>query len=36
MKTNKSMSCFVILRMYGPLQIWINKKWRPSEIELMK
>ncbi len=25
---------FVALRMYGPLQAWIDKTWRPSEIEL--
>jgi hypothetical protein len=24
---------FTILRMYGPLDPWINKTWRPSEIE---
>lgn len=27
-------SWFVILRMYGPLEPWINKTWRPGEIEL--
>jgi hypothetical protein len=27
---------FVILRMYGPLEPWLNKTWRPSEIELAK
>ena len=27
---------FIILRMYGPLQAWIDKTWRPSEIELVK
>jgi hypothetical protein len=26
---------FTILRMYGPLEPWINKTWRPSEIELV-
>jgi hypothetical protein len=26
----------VILRMYGPLEPWLNKTWRPSEIELQK
>jgi hypothetical protein len=26
----------VILRMYGPLEPWLNKTWRPSEIELVK
>jgi hypothetical protein len=29
-------SWFVILRMYGPLEPWINKTWRPGEIELVK
>lgn len=24
---------FVILRLYGPLQAWFDKKWRPGEIE---
>jgi len=27
---------FVALRMYGPLEPWIEKTWRPSEIELVK
>ena len=31
---NKSWFC--ILRMYGPLEPWINKTWRPGEIELVK
>ena len=25
-----------ILRLYGPLQAWFDKTWRPSEIELVK
>lgn len=29
-------SWFTILRMYGPLEPWINKTWRPSEIELVE
>ena len=24
---------FVILRLYGPLEAWFNKTWRPGEIE---
>ena len=28
-------SWFVILRMYGPLEPWINKTWRPGNIELV-
>jgi hypothetical protein len=27
---------FVVLRMYGPLQPWIDKTWRPGEIELIE
>ena len=27
---------FVALRMYGPLEPWIYKTWRPGEIELVK
>jgi hypothetical protein len=27
---------FMILRLYGPLDPWFNKTWRPGEIELMK
>ena len=27
---------FVALRLYGPLQPWIDKTWRPSEIELVQ
>jgi hypothetical protein len=26
----------VIPRLYGPLEAWYNKTWRPGEIELMK
>ncbi len=29
-------SWFCILRMYGPLEPWIDKTWRPGEIELVK
>jgi hypothetical protein len=29
-------SWFTILRMYGPLAPWIDKTWRPSEIELLE
>lgn len=27
---------FMILRLYGPLEPWFDKTWRPSEIELVK
>ena len=36
LQTNRDKSWFVILRMYGPLEPWINKTWRPGEIELVK
>ena len=29
-------SWFIIFRAYGPLQPWIDKTWRPSELELVK
>ncbi|MDW5288931.1 DUF1254 domain-containing protein [Formosa sp. PL04] len=36
LQTLPGKSWFSILRMYGPLEPWINKTWRPSEIELVK
>ena len=27
---------FIVLRLYGPLQPWFDKTWRPGEIELVK
>lgn len=36
LQTIPGKSWFVILRMYGPLEPWIDKSWRPSEIELVK
>jgi hypothetical protein len=33
LQTVPGKSWFVILRMYGPLEPWLNKTWRPSEIE---
>jgi len=27
---------FMILRLYGPLEPWFNKTWRPGEIELLQ
>jgi hypothetical protein len=27
---------FAILRLYGPLEPWFEKTWRPGEIELVK
>jgi hypothetical protein len=36
LQTVPGKSWFVILRMYGPLEPWINKTWRPGEIEPVK
>jgi hypothetical protein len=36
LQTVAGKSWFVILRMYGPLEPWLNKTWRPSEIGLVK
>lgn len=36
LQTLPGKSWFAILRMYGPLEPWINKTWRPSEIELVQ
>jgi hypothetical protein len=33
LQTVPGKSWFAILRMYGPLEPWLNKTWRPSEIE---
>lgn len=33
LQTIPGKSWFTILRMYGPLEPWINKSWRPGEIE---
>ncbi|MGA9394402.1 MAG: hypothetical protein WCA83_02825 [Azonexus sp.] len=27
---------FMILRLYGPLEPWFDKSWRPGEVELQK
>ncbi len=35
-QTISGKSWFVAFRMYGPLEAWINKTWRPGEIEMMK
>ena len=36
LQTIPGKSWFGALRMYGPLEAWIDKTWRPSEIELVK
>jgi hypothetical protein len=33
-QTVPSKGWFVVLRLYGPLEPWFNKTWRPGEIEL--
>lgn len=27
---------FMILRLYGPLEPWFDKSWRPNDLELLK
>jgi len=36
LETVPGKSWFVALRMYGPLEPWIEKTWRPGEIELVE
>jgi hypothetical protein len=36
LQTVPGKSWFTILRMYGPLEPWINKTWRPGEIEVVQ
>lgn len=36
LQTVPRKSWFVYLRMYGGLEPWINKSWRPSEIEFLR
>ena len=36
LETIPGKSWFTFIRMYGPLEPWIKKEWRPSEIELVK
>jgi hypothetical protein len=36
LQTIPGKSWFIALRMYGPLQAWIDQSWRPGEIELIK
>jgi hypothetical protein len=34
-QTIPGKSWFILLRMYGPLEPWLDKTWRPSELELV-
>jgi hypothetical protein len=34
LETVPGKSWFTILRMYGPLEPWIDQSWRPGEVEL--
>lgn len=33
LQTIPGKSWFTVLRMYGPLEPWLNRTWRPSEVE---
>ncbi|MGB7492099.1 MAG: DUF1254 domain-containing protein [Thermoanaerobaculia bacterium] len=35
-QTIPGKSWFILLRMYGPLEPWLNKTWRPSELEVVE
>ncbi|NEP87564.1 MAG: DUF1254 domain-containing protein [Okeania sp. SIO2C2] len=35
LETVPGKSWFVIFRMYGPLQPWLDQSWRPGEVELL-
>ena len=35
-QTIPEKSWFILLRMYGPLEPWLDKTWRPSELELVQ
>ena len=35
LETISGKSWFVALRMYGPLEPWIQKQWRPGDVELL-
>ncbi|MGB5421830.1 MAG: DUF1254 domain-containing protein [Desulfobacterales bacterium] len=35
-QTIPGKSWFIILRLYGPLEPWLDQTWRPSELELVK
>jgi hypothetical protein len=35
-QTVRGKGWFPVLRLYGPLEPWFDKTWRPGEIELME
>ena len=35
-QTVPGKSWFPILRIYGPLEPWFDKTWKPGEVELLK
>jgi hypothetical protein len=35
-QTIPKKSWFIIFRAYGPLEPWLDKTWRPGEIELVE
>jgi hypothetical protein len=35
-QTMPSKSYFVFMRLYGPLQPWFDKTWKPSDFEMVK
>ena len=35
-QTIPEKSWFIIFRAYGPLEPWLDKTWRPGELELIK
>jgi len=35
-QTVPGMGWHMLFRLYGPEQVWFDKTWRPSEIELVK
>ena len=35
-QTIPGKSWFILFRAYGPLEPWLDKSWRPSELELVE
>ena len=36
LETASGKSWFIVFRIYGPLEPWFDKTWRPVETELVK